>query len=63
MFKKRENVKEIEEGKYLSPKFDENGLIPVITVCFKTKDILKIACHAQAVMVANFIRQNTVHEE
>ena len=40
MFKKRENVKEIEEGKYLSPKFDENGLIPVITVCFKTKDIL-----------------------
>ena len=40
MFKKRENVTEIEKGKYLSPKFDENGLIPVVTVCLKTKDIL-----------------------
>ena len=40
MFKKRHNIKEIEEGKYLSPKFDENGLIPVITTDFKTGDIL-----------------------
>ena len=31
MFKKRENVADIEEGKLLSPKFDSNGLIPVIT--------------------------------
>ena len=40
MFKKRDNIKEVEEGKYLSPKFDENGLIPVITMDFKTGDIL-----------------------
>ena len=40
MFKKRENIVEIEEGKYLSPKFDENGLIPVITTDFQTGDIL-----------------------
>ena len=40
MFKKRDNIKEIEEGKYLQPKFDENGLIPVITGDFKTGDIL-----------------------
>ena len=40
MFKKRHNIKEVEEGKYLSPKFDENGLIPVITTDFKTGDIL-----------------------
>ena len=40
MFKKRHNIKEIEEGKYLSPKFDENGLIPVVTTNFKTGDIL-----------------------
>ena len=40
MFKKRENVEEIEEGKLLSPKFDNDGLIPVITMCSKTKDIL-----------------------
>ena len=40
MFKKRENVAEIEEGDLLSPKFDNDGLIPVITMCSKTKDIL-----------------------
>ena len=40
MFKKRDNIKEVEEGKYLAPKFDENGLIPVITTDFKTGDIL-----------------------
>ena len=40
MFKKRENVVEIEEGNLLSPKFDVDGLIPVITMCSKTKDIL-----------------------
>ena len=40
MFKKRDNIKEVEEGKFLSPKFDENGLIPVITTDFKTGDIL-----------------------
>ncbi len=40
MFKKRENIKEIEEGKLLSPKFDNDGLIPVVTVCASTKDIL-----------------------
>ena len=40
MFKKRENITEIEEGNLLSPKFDNDGLIPVITMCSKTKDIL-----------------------
>ena len=40
MFKKRDNIQEVEEGKYLSPKFDENGLIPVITTDFQTGDIL-----------------------
>jgi len=40
MFKKRDNIKEVEEGKYLSPKFDENGLIPVIATDFLTGGIL-----------------------
>ena len=40
MFKKRDNIKEVEEGKYLSPKFDENGLIPVITTDTQTGGIL-----------------------
>ena len=40
MFKKRDNIKEVEEGKYLAPKFDENGLIPVIPTDFQSGDIL-----------------------
>ena len=40
MFKKRDNIKEVEEGKYLAPKFDESGLIPVITTDFQTGGIL-----------------------
>jgi len=40
MFKKRDNIKDVEEGKYLSPKFDENGLIPVITTDFQTGGML-----------------------
>ncbi|MBP56650.1 MAG: phosphoribosyl-AMP cyclohydrolase, partial [Rhodobiaceae bacterium] len=30
-FKQRLSVEEVEEGLSLSPKFDENGLIPCIT--------------------------------
>jgi phosphoribosyl-AMP cyclohydrolase len=40
MFRKRDNIKEVEEGEYLEPKFNENGLIPVIISDFKTGDIL-----------------------
>ena len=40
MFKKRDNIKEIEEGKFLEPKFDKNGLIPVITTDSQNGGIL-----------------------
>ena len=40
MFKKRENVAAIEEGKLLSPKFDKDGLIPVVTTDCKTEEVL-----------------------
>ena len=40
MFKKRESVFEVEEGKFLSPKFDSQGLIPVITTDSKTREVL-----------------------
>ena len=40
MFKKRENVAAIEEGKILSPKFDSDGLIPVITTDSKSGEVL-----------------------
>ena len=40
MFKKRTSIKQVEEGKYLSPKFNKDGLIPVITTDYKTKEVL-----------------------
>ena len=40
MFKKRESIFEIEEGKFLSPKFDKNGLIPVTTTDHKSGEVL-----------------------
>lgn len=40
MFKKREDIFEIEEGKLLSPKFDADGLIPVTTTDQHTKEVL-----------------------
>ena len=44
MFKKRENVSEIEEES-LSPKFDNDGLTPVITMCSKTKETFNARIH------------------
>ena len=40
MFKKRENVFEVEEGNLLSPKFDKEGLIPVTTTDSSSGDLL-----------------------
>tara|TARA_A100001015_G_C14944212_1_gene693894 strand:+ start:475 stop:984 length:510 start_codon:yes stop_codon:yes gene_type:complete len=40
MFKKRESILEVEEGKFLSPKFDKDGLIPVTTTDHNTGDVL-----------------------
>ena len=40
MFKKRESIFEIEEGKFLSPKFDKNGLIPVTATDHKSGAVL-----------------------
>ena len=40
MFKKRESVFEVEEGEFLSPKFDDKGLIPVTTTDHKSGEIL-----------------------
>ena len=40
MFIKRESIFEVEEGKFLSPKFDNQGLIPVITTDSKTGEVL-----------------------
>ena len=41
-FHKRLSVEEVEEGDTLSPKFDDNGLIPCLTSDFKTNEILMV---------------------
>ena len=40
MFRKRKNIFEVEEGIFLSPKFDDKGLVPVITTDIKNGDVL-----------------------
>ena len=40
MFKKRESIFEVEEGKFLSPKFDKEGLIPVTTTDSRSGELL-----------------------
>ena len=39
-FGKRETVEEVEEGKILTPKFDEHGLIPAVTTDVKSGELL-----------------------
>ena len=39
-FKKRISVEEVEEGKSLQPKFDDRGLIPVITIDHSSNEVL-----------------------
>ncbi|MBA1338285.1 MAG: phosphoribosyl-AMP cyclohydrolase [Pelagibacterales bacterium] len=40
MFKKRESILKVEEGNLLSPKFDVNGLMPVVTTDHDSGDVL-----------------------
>ena len=44
-FDKRKSIEEVEEGNVLQPKFDNNNLIPVITVDESNKEIFdQILC-------------------
>ena len=40
MFQARTSVKQVEEGRTLAPKFDKDGLIPVVTTDHKTGEVL-----------------------
>ena len=39
-FEKRKSVEQVEESTELAPKFDENGLIPVVTTDFSSGELL-----------------------
>ncbi len=42
-FDKRVSIEQVEESTSLAPKFDENGVIPCITIHFETKEVLMFA--------------------
>ena len=39
-FKKRETIEQVEESSDLAPKFDENGLMPVVTTDHSSGEVL-----------------------
>ncbi len=39
-FEKRKSIEQVEESTELAPKFDENGLIPVVTTDFSSGEVL-----------------------
>ena len=39
-FEKRKSIEQVEEGKEFAPKFNDEGLIPCITIDSKNKEIL-----------------------
>ncbi len=42
LFKKRISIEQVEEGTELAPKFDESGLLPVVTTSAKTGEVLML---------------------
>ena len=42
IFKERKTIEQVEEGNELAPKFDENGLLPVVTTDAKTGQVLML---------------------
>lgn len=42
MFGSRDSVEQVEEGDVLSPKFDEDGLLPVVTTDVHTGELLML---------------------
>ena len=40
IFNKRLSIEQVEESKTLAPKFDSNGLIPVVTTDFESGEVL-----------------------
>ena len=42
MFSKRTSIEQVEEGRELAPKFDENGLIACVTTSASTGEVLML---------------------
>jgi len=53
LFGLRTDVKEVEQGNILAPKFDENGLIPSVTTDFNTGELLMHAYMNKEALIAS----------
>lgn len=58
MFGKRVSVEQVEEGAELAPKFDADGLIPVVTTDMETGEVLM-----HAYMNADALQKTIAHGE
>ncbi len=43
LFSKRESVEQVEEGNQLAPKFDQQGVIPCVTMHAQSREVLMFA--------------------
>lgn len=59
-FAKRVSVEQVEEGTDLAPKFDENGLLPVVTTEAATGDVLMMG-YMNADALARTIETGEAH--
>jgi len=59
-FAKRVSVEQVEEGDELAPKFDADGLLPVVTTDAKTGDVLMLG-YMNAEALAKTIETGEAH--
>ncbi len=60
IFRERTSIKQVEEGSELAPKFDSNGLIPVVTTDFESGELLMHA-YMNAEALASTIETGEAH--
>jgi len=59
-FAKRASVEQVEEGRQLAPKFDEHGLLPVVTTDAESGDVLMLG-YMNAEALAKSIETGEAH--
>src|SRR5690606_41711788 len=59
-FSERKSVEQVEEGQELAPRFDEHGLIPVVTTDWATGEVLMHA-YMNALALSRTIETGEAH--
>lgn len=57
MFAKRVSVEQVEEGRELAPKFDEHGLLPVVTTSAVSGEVLMLGYMNEEALTETFRRK------